>query len=58
MEFYCIDKTCPSRGSGPYVMRLPAELCVDEQNRAAIFCPHCRSVLVPRESDQRPARIN
>ena len=49
MEFYCAGKGCPAKGSQPYAVKLPEEMCVDEHNCAAMFCPHCLSTLVKKE---------
>ena len=41
MDFYCAEENCPATGVAPYVLRLPDEACMDEQNFATVFCPHC-----------------
>jgi hypothetical protein len=45
MEFSCPDKECGFDGTGPYTLNIPQEACVDEQNIATPFCPHCGNIL-------------
>lgn len=41
MDYYCTAPSCPYDGEGPYVLSLPPEACIDEHNRAIVFCPYC-----------------
>jgi hypothetical protein len=52
MEFYCSEKKCPYKEDAGYVLKIPQEACPDEHNYATIFCPHCHSQLIKRESPQ------
>jgi hypothetical protein len=45
MEFSCPKKECGFDGGGPYVLSIPQEACVDEQNIATPFCPHCGNMM-------------
>ena len=54
MEFSCPEKECQYEGVGPYVLSIPQEACVDEQNVATPFCPHCGGSLVKAASDPEP----
>ena len=45
MEFSCPEKKCGFDGTGPYVLNIPQEACVDEQNIATPFCPHCGNTM-------------
>jgi hypothetical protein len=53
MEFSCPEKECGFDGVGPYVLNIPQEACVDEQNIATPFCPHCGNTMkkIVRESE-------
>ena len=42
MDYYCATKTCSYDGQGPYVLSLPPEACIDENNCAIVFCPYCQ----------------
>jgi hypothetical protein len=46
MEYYCNTATCTYEGDGPYILSLPAEACIDENNCAIVFCPYCQSQMV------------
>ena len=49
MEFLCVEEACTFNGdinvSESFVMTIPMEVCVDKDNIATIFCPHCGSKL-------------
>jgi len=51
MEFACPEKECGFSEVGPYVLDIPQEACVDEQNVATPFCPHCGHTLTKTELD-------
>ncbi|MBW2632625.1 MAG: hypothetical protein JRE14_00575 [Deltaproteobacteria bacterium] len=51
MEFSCPEKECQYDGTGSYMLNIPQEVCVDEQNVATPFCPHCGHTLIKSESD-------
>ena len=55
MEFYCAEKSCIDARKSPYTISLPTEVVVDEHNRAELFCPFCKSVLVRRPAQDKPA---
>jgi hypothetical protein len=46
MEYHCRSKNCPFEGPQPYVLSLPEEAQMDENNCATMFCPHCEKELV------------
>jgi hypothetical protein len=46
MEYYCTAPACSYDGEGPYVLSLPPEACIDENNCAIVFCPYCQSRMV------------
>jgi hypothetical protein len=50
MEFSCPEKECVYEGLRPYVLNIPQEACVDEQNVATPFCPHCGQKLTKVET--------
>ena len=50
MKFMCPEKDCEYGGDGPYELNIPQEACMDEQNIATPFCPHCGTTLVKTES--------
>ena len=56
MDFYCPEKNCPSSGIERYVLRLPDEAYMDEQNLATVFCPHCGRTLVRKKTDSETPR--
>ena len=56
MDFYCPEKNCPSSGIQTYVLRLPDEAYMDEQNLATVFCPHCGRTLVRKKTDSETPR--
>jgi len=49
MDFLCVEKACTFTSdihiSESFVMTIPVEACVDKDNIATIFCPHCGSKL-------------
>ena len=51
MEFSCPEKECGYDGVGPYLLNIPQEACVDEQNVATPFCPHCGNALLKKDSE-------
>ena len=51
MEFSCPEKECEFDGVGPYVLHIPQEACVDEQNMATPFCPHCGNTMMRIDAD-------
>ena len=53
MEWYCAKKSCPYDGEKPFVLRLKPETCVDKNNIATMFCPHCNSKLKEREEHRK-----
>ena len=46
MDYFCTSNTCTYDGDGPYVLSLPPEACIDENNCAIVFCPYCQSQMV------------
>ena len=50
MKFLCPEQECEYDGTGVYELTIPQEVCVDEQNIATPFCPHCGKTLVRSES--------
>ena len=54
MKFLCPEKECVYGGTGSYELTIPQEACVDEQNIATPFCPHCGNTLVKSEYIPEP----
>jgi len=50
MKFSCPETECEYGGTGSYELNIPQEACVDEQNIATPFCPHCGNSLVKSET--------
>lgn len=50
MDYYCTATSCAYEGEGPYVLSLPPEACIDENNCAIVFCPYCQSQMVIKKS--------
>jgi len=50
MKFSCPEQDCGYDGAGAYELNIPQEACVDEQNIATPFCPHCGATLVKFET--------
>jgi hypothetical protein len=48
MNYYCTSESCPYEGDENYLLSLPPEACIDENNCAIVFCPHCQSQMVTR----------
>ena len=46
MDYYCTAKSCSYDGEGSYVLSLPPEACIDENNCAMVYCPYCQSQMV------------
>lgn len=46
MDYTCNAKSCPYDGEGSYVLSLPPEACIDENNCAMVFCPYCQTQMV------------
>jgi len=46
MDYYCMSEACSYDGMGPYVLSLPPEACIDENNCAIVFCPYCQNQMV------------
>ena len=49
--FRCDNADCDTTASEPFALRIKSEAWMDAQNIATIFCPNCRSTLVPRTDD-------
>jgi hypothetical protein len=49
MDYYCTATSCTYKGEGPYVLSLPPEACIDENNCAIVFCPYCQSQMVIKQ---------
>ena len=45
IKLACSNKDCKYEGSEDYVMCIPSEAVADENNMAAVFCPHCAKKL-------------
>ncbi len=45
-KFYCNKGDCAKENSNLYVLEIPQEALVDENNVADFFCPCCKSTLV------------
>ena len=49
IKLACSNKNCHYQGSEDYVMCIPSEAVADENNMAAVFCPHCAKELCKPE---------
>ena len=45
IKFACKNTDCKNEDSDDYVMCIPSEAVMDENNMAAVFCPHCNQKL-------------
>ena len=45
LKLSCKNKDCNFQGAEDYVMCIPSEAVMDEDNMAAVFCPHCNKQL-------------
>ena len=51
MIYYCAQEACPYDGPQPYQLELPPEACMDAQNCAVVFCPHCKTEMKIQKQD-------
>jgi len=54
MDYYCMAEACSYDGKGPYVLSLPPEACIDENNCAIVFCPYCQNQMVIKRPGHSP----
>lgn len=45
--FRCDNADCDGVGSEPFALKIKSEAWMDAHNIATIFCPNCKSTLVP-----------
>ena len=50
IKLSCTNKDCNYKGKEEYVMCIPSEAVADENNMAAVFCPHCAKELCKPDS--------
>ena len=54
IKLSCKNKNCNFSGTEDYVVCLPSEAVMDENNIATVFCPHCnRELCKPAKSSER-----
>ena len=49
-KFICTDKACIKKHKEPYIKVIEVEGIMDEQNIAQMYCPRCKSPLIPCET--------
>ena len=54
MDYYCNATSCSYDGDGPYVLSLPPEACIDENNCAIVYCPYCQSQMAINQQTREP----
>ncbi len=49
VEYVCHNPSCQCASSQPYVVKIPRETLMDEQNMATVYCPCCKAILHPEQ---------
>lgn len=50
IKLACQNEDCTYQGAEDYVMCIPSEAVMDENNMAVVFCPHCRKTLCKQDN--------
>ena len=49
--FRCDNANCDAAASKPFAFKIKSEAWMDAQNIATVFCPNCKSTLVPETEE-------